>query len=333
MANLGPLVKSGIKPHILTEYDFIVETITKNKSIIKIEGPTGEFALKKAKINKNQADRMYDILQFLRKNGISVPEIIPNKFGENLIPVKDGVIYISKWIYGEEVKLNNNQDMLMLIWMLAKIHALGFGYDTKNYDYRYVDELYIRNSWEERVDWLKRYYKGLKKKSPLTTFEHIALTYVPLIIDWAEAAIEELNQWIIENNSVKEMRKTICHGKFHHRNAIINNDEVIILDFEHVSIDTPVRDLAYFIRHYLVNKEHRQWARQWLEVYNEHVVLAGSEKKLLSIYLTFPERLISLLKKYEQKQNNWSEEDYLKKLQLRWGQMKEILWFVDSSIN
>ena len=331
MAIIGPFIESGINPHILNEYDLKVKKAVKNKSVIVLETDFGKYSLKKAKISLTQAERMVKVIEFLNENQFPVTKIIMNKYGERFIPVNGSIVYLSQWIEGKELTLNHNPHMLMSISMLAQLHKIGFFF-PQNSAYPYVNEMYIKKSWEDRIDWLKKYYKKLKKKTPITTFEHIYLTYITFLLDWSEEALEHLNQWIIQYNSFDNLRKTICHGKYHHRNVVLTPDNrMYILDFDYVSIDSPVRDLAYFLRHYIVNKEHRTWAQEWLAIYQRDVQFMESETNLLATFLLFPERLISLAKKYEVKQNNINEDEYLKKLQTRWNQMKEIVWFIDQN--
>lgn len=332
MAVIGPFIENGINPHLLKEYDLDIQMAVKVKSVIRAETQLGVFAVKKSLISFNQAERMKEIIDYLTKNNFPVTSIIPNKYGEYFIPLTDGLFYVAKWIEGKEITLNHNPHLLKIISSLAEMHKLGFFFNPKDVHYRYVDEIYLRKSWQERIDWLKKYNKSLKKKANITTFEHIFSTYIPFLIDWAEEAVEHLSQWLIQYNSISGIRKTISHGKLHHRNVLVKNGgEIVILDFEHAGIDTPVRDLAYFIRHYILNKEHRIWAQEWVATYQKNVLLLVPEKKLLAIYLLFPERLISLAKSYEKNDRNWSDDVYLKKLQVRWSQMKELLWFIDQN--
>lgn len=332
MAIIGPFIESGIDPQILNEYDLQVKKARRIKSYIKLETNTGTFALKIAKISLNQAVRIVNINQYLSDNNFSIARINPNKYADPFIPINDGIVYLTDWIDGNELALNNKTHLLLLIKRMAEMHRLGFLFSSENVEYPFIDEIYLKKYWEERVDWLKNYNRKLKRKGSLSTFEHIFITYLPFIIDWSEKAIEQLNQWIIEFDSIKELRRTITHGKFHHRNAVItSNNNVFLFDFDHASIDTPIRDLAYFLRYYILNKEHRNWAKEWLEVYQEIVPLSEAEQRLLAIYLLFPERLINTVKRYYLKQSNLHEEEYLKKLQLRWEQMKEISWFVDQN--
>lgn len=330
MSIMGPLIEIDIHPNILKEYDFEVKNLVKMGSAIKVESNLGTYTFKKTDISLTQAKRMQEILEFLKQNNFPVPVLMPNKFGDIFIPVKDSIIYVTKWIEGKPLTLNYNPHLLKSISMMAHMHNIGFSFISQTSDYRYIDEIHLKNSWEERINWLQRYHNKLKRKSSKTTFEHIFLTYIPFLKDWSEEAVEHFNQWVIQYNSMEKMRKTISHGRFHHRNIVITpKEKVFLIDFDHVSIDTPVRDLAYFIRNYILNKEQQMWALEWVRNYQKIVKLTSAEKKLLGIYLLFPERMFTLAKRYEEKQYNWSEDVYLKKLQVRWAQMKEMNWFID----
>lgn len=327
---MDPFIAKKIHPHIVKEYDLQLKKTKNIRSVIKVESQLGKFAIKKTNMSYTQIRRMNEVLQFLAERQFPVSPIVSNKFGDIYVPADDGIIYVTKWVEANPLTLNHHPHLLSVITMMASLHKLGFSFTPKTLDYHYVDELYIRHSWEERINWIKKYHKKLKRKTSLTTFEHIFLTHIPFLKEWAEEALEHLNQWMIQYDSIGKMRKTICHGRIHHRNTIITpNEKMFLLDFEHVSLDTPVRDIAYFIRHYILNKEHRNWAKQWISAYQKIVPLSLPETKLLAIYLLFPERMLTLAKRYDQREKDWSEDVYLKKLQIRWEQMKEMIWFID----
>ena len=322
----------GIHPHVWKEYDLELKDYETHKSTIRVSTPQGEFALRKNKVTKEQMIRMNEVVQFLREQSFHAPKIIPNKYGDLFVPTENEMVYFTKWVIGNPLTLNHQPHMLAMVKGMAKMHQLGFSFTPALSDYYYLSENYIRNTWLERLEWLDKYHKKLKRKSSLTTFEHILLTYLPFIRDWAAEAIEHFNQWLIEYNSFEQLRKTISHGRIHHRNVLLTEyQRLVFIDFQYVSMDSPVRDLAGFVRKYILNKEHRNWASQWIKAYEKIVPLKKEEKKLLAIYLLFPERLISLIQNYEKKRRDWPEELYLNKLQIRFAQQKEMLWFIDQS--
>ncbi|OEF98066.1 hypothetical protein BHF71_03335 [Vulcanibacillus modesticaldus] len=331
MSLMEPFIEIGIYPHIFTEYDFQVKSVNRIKSVFKIETQFGEYAVKKSKISKVQAERMKNVLEYLENNNYPVVNLLKNKYGDAFIDLEGSIVYVVKWIDGKPLTLNYYPHLLKSISMMAQLHKLGFSYHQKVSKTPFVDEIYLRNYWEDRISWLKKYEKKLKKKVSKTTFEHIYLTYIPFLLDWAKEAVEYLNNWVIQYNSIGGLRKTICHGRFHHRNIIITTDDRIkLIDFDHFSMDTPVRDIAFFIRHYILDKENRNWTQDWLDAYQQLVPLDVAEKKLLAIYLLFPERMIVLAKRYVDKVNNLSDLEYLNRLQVSWTQMKEMVWFIDS---
>lgn len=324
---------SVIHPHIPNEYDFRIIKAEKVKSVIKVTTRLGIFAIKKSQVSHHQAKRMNEILHFLKEQQFPAAPMIPNKFGDLLVPVKDGNIYVTKWADGEPLKLNMNNHLLKMVEVMAQMHKIGLEFQPRSMTYQHhLDEMFIRRNWEERIDQLKKYYKLLKRKGSNSTFEYLFLTYYPFLKDWSEEAVERLSEWVIQYHSTDSLRKTISHGRIHHRNALIMPDgEVLLLDFDHVRIDTPVRDLAYFIRNYISNKENRKWTSIWVKSYENILPLAASEKKLLASYLLFPDKMMTLVRHYEQKEKDWPEEEYTRKLQIRWEQMKEMIWFIDQS--
>ena len=333
MSYSNGLKKTGIHPHVFQEYDFEVHQVDIHRSVIKVKTQLGDFAVKKTMGQPIRVEQMKEAMDFLSAQQYPVNPILPNKFGDLYVPVSDGFVYVSRWVEGNHLKLNSQPHLLSGIKAMAKLHRIGLKYTPNDLSQLpSMSEIYILNMWKQRIIWLKKYQKQLRRKSGLTTFEHVLVTYLPFLKDWAEEAVDLLEQWVIEHHSIGDQRKTICHGKFHHRNMIVHQRSFVVLDFEEVSYDTPVRDLALFIRQYILNKENRIWALDWLDVYQKTMPLNTAEKELLSILLLFPERMFSFIKGYEGKERNWSEETYLKKLQVRWGQMRELVWFNDQAL-
>ncbi|MFV9511074.1 phosphotransferase [Tepidibacillus sp. LV47] len=330
MSHINGLERTGIHPHVFQEYDFLIEKAEMHHSTIKLTTQLGEFSVKKTKMKPDQLDRMIEVLGYLDTQNFLVNQIVKNKFGDPYIPVKDGLVYVKKWVEGKHLKLNSHPHFLAAIMVMAKLHKLGLNFSPRNSShYPSMNEIQILNTWKQRMIWIKKYHKQLKRKSGLTTFEHVLSTYIPFLKDWAEEAIEQLEQWVIEYHSIRDLRRTICHGNYHHRNLILHQEKIVVLDFHGVSYDTPVRDIAPFIRRYILNKENRTWAFEWLEAYQNIMPLNQAEKSLLAIFLLFPERMFSFIKKYEEKGKHGSEEHDLKKLQVRWAQMRELIWFID----
>ncbi len=322
----------GIHAHVWKEYDIDTKDYEVFKSVIRIRTSQGDFALRKAQVSREQMIRMSEVVQYLRNHSFHVPKIIPNKYGDLFVPTESGMVYLTKWVMGGPLLLNHQAHLLSMAKGMANMHQLGFSFTPTHSNYHYLSEETIRDTWNQRIGWLQKYSKKLKRKGNLTTFEHVLLSYLPFIQEWASDAVVQLQQWLIEYHSFQQLRKTISHGRIHHRNVLLTDyQKLLFLDFHYLSLDSPVRDLAGFIRKYILNKEHRTWASQWIKAYESIVPLNKQEKKLLAIYLMFPERLITLIQNYEKKSKDWTSEIYLAKLQTRWGQQKEMLWFVDQN--
>lgn len=330
MSAISPFVDIDIHPHIFKEYDMQIIELSKIKSITKVKSQIGTFAIKKSTMSKTQFQNMNQVINYLDDKKLPVSKIVPNKYGDFYVDYTDGLVYTTKWINGEHLTLNNKEYLLSAISLLGQLHSIGLYFKKKNLRFNYLDEIAIKNSWIKSIEWLKRYRNKLKMQEVRSTFEHIYFTYISFIIDWACEALEQLNNWIIEYGSIMNLRRTICHGKFHHRNIIVTpENKKYLVDFDHVSYDTPVRDLAFFIRNYILNKECRDWIEECLVNYQHINTLLSEEKKLLSIFLLFPEKIITLGQNYYSREKNLAEDFYLKKLQVRWAQIRELIWFVD----
>ncbi|WP_044640587.1 phosphotransferase [Risungbinella massiliensis] len=90
-------------------------------------------------------------------------------------------------------------------------------------------------------------------------------------------------------------RVTLCHKRIHPSNVVVQDeDQFYWIDWDHVQLDTPARDLAFFLRRFS-NWENPEAIYQ---AYEEANPLSTKEKRLLAIYLAYPERFLAKVTDY-----------------------------------
>lgn len=89
-------------------------------------------------------------------------------------------------------------------------------------------------------------------------------------------------------------RVTLCHKRIHPHNVVQDEEQFYWIDWDHVQVDTPARDLAFFLRRF------SDWESPDViyQAYEEANPLSTKEKRLLAIYLAYPERFLAKVTDY-----------------------------------
>ncbi|WP_339059947.1 hypothetical protein [Tepidibacillus marianensis] len=146
----------SIHPHVFQEYDFDIQKIENFHSTVKLTTQLGEFALKKTKNQPEQFDRMREVMGHLERHQLLVNPIIPNKFGDLIVPTANGLVYVSKWVEAKHLRLNYQPHFLAAIKAMAKMHQIGLDFEPAGTSYYpSMNEIHLLHTWKQRVIWLK----------------------------------------------------------------------------------------------------------------------------------------------------------------------------------
>jgi Ser/Thr protein kinase RdoA (MazF antagonist) len=106
-------------------------------------------------------------------------------------------------------------------------------------------------------------------------------------------AIRGLDRYVNTEKGVAP-RYTICHHRIHPSNVLIGEDGWYWIDFDHAELDTPVKDLATLIHRYPEDPPE-----EILAAYEKENKLLPKEKRLLAVFLSYPERIVRAAERNE----------------------------------
>ncbi len=292
---------------VLYEYDLAHDpVIPVTPNVWKIQSPFGSFALKKSSTDPGQLFNINNQLQRLAAQNFSaVIPFVPNKFGESVIPVQSGqgAYYVTTWI-GENLEKTSVQgwetEVLRLIAlmhqytvqvaipsdMLKKWHVIT----ARRLMRRWMNGLQLLNGFKEQCE---------REKYPSPFFVAF-MANASYIIDTVQQSIEILRLRAEKVDDRDEMRYVLCHGRLHRGNIVRRrNGRLVLIDFDHANMDTPVRDLALFFRRHMPAYDwHTRTADEWLSHYEKIFPLTNDEKHLLAIYFMYPQKIIRCVQTY-----------------------------------
>lgn len=303
---------------VLDNYDFKVINLSKVRSAYKVETSKGNICLKKMKHGKHKARNGSILVQELVKKGFSntAKYYCTNK-GKTCIEYKGFLFYVTDWIDGEECNLDNLEEAVECVKLLAKYHLA-----TNSID---VTKLRIKNNlknwpkiFNSNLHDLEKFDRIINKKKIRSEFDTAYHSYIDSIYHRGMVALNFLNNSDYYKLSKEaNVNKTICHDSFYYQNIIKKDDDYYIIDLDSIIIDLHVNDLGKLIRRLMFKRQY-QWsfnkAKTLIEAYNSINKLNKDEVEVMLSLIIFPHKFWKLGKKRYIKHKGWNESKYMSKL-------------------
>lgn len=292
---------------VLHEYDLAYDPVFPlTPNVWKIHSPFGPFALKKSRVDPGHLTNINGQLQRLAAHHFSaVMPFVLNKFGESVIPVPSGqgAYYVTRWIGRSLAQTDEQEWETEVLRLMARMHRYTVQIAPatmmmKRWNVITVQRLMRR--WTNGLQLLQRFKETCEREKYPSPFSVAFLANSSYIIETVQQAIEHLRHWAEKVDEQNEMRYVLCHGRLHRGNIVRQRKgRFVFIDFDHANMDTPVRDLALFIRRHLPEYDwNRHTADEWLNHYEKIFPLTDDEKHLLAIYLMYPQKIIRCVQFY-----------------------------------
>jgi len=303
---------------VMSKYNIKVIDVVKARSAYKIITDNGPICLKKMRHGKFKAANGCYLVEQLKNQGFQqAANYLKTSEGNLYVKTNNLVFYVTEWIDGEECNLGDFQEVIECSKLLAKFH--------KSADKINTEKLKIRNNlknwpkvFNENLRDLERYKKIIERKKIKNEFDSIYLSNIDEFIHQGLIALKLLNNSEYYRLSKESNeRKTLCHDSFYYQNIIKKDNKYYIIDLDSIIIDLHVNDLGKFIRR-LMYKSDYKWdfnkAKFIIEAYMGINPLSKNELEVMLALIIFPHRFWKLGKKRYVKYKNWTEEQYLSKL-------------------
>lgn len=309
---------------VLEQYNIKVlqirnENYKVKKGVWWIQTPDGYKILKKNSIPCEKLNFIIGAIDYLMKQGIHMPAIIPSKSGEPYVQV-DGANYIlNEAIDGNAPSSKDRKELEMIIKELAKFHKASVNFkapegSTPND---------LLGTWahktEKKIVQLKGYYEEEKAKSEHNEFGNIILSVFPDFCKQMEDALAK-HQESGYTRWAQDAKKTGClvHQDFIDGNLILaTTGEIYVLDPDSIAFALPIKDIRKFLNK--IMKKRGSWdldlTKDVLTWYQEMNPLEQWQWQALIPTMMYPHLFAGIMSKYYQKrESSWSEDKYLKKL-------------------
>lgn len=295
--------------------------VIRNKNAWYISSPQGHFFLKKTEMSADELRFLQQMLTKIRQEGY--PQVLPfihTRKHETLVSQKDARWYATPWI---QTRNPTQRDVKDLVISLAHLHRTAEPFVQKVPDpYPSIDSQWIQRC-REKQEHVTQLQQEISRKEFPSPFDQTFAKYQSVLDQSLNFVIQGMEKFI-ELEAGKPPRSTLCHNRIHASNLVNDDEGFYWVDFDHAVIDSPARDLAMFIRRF-ADQENAADLFAW---YDHEYPLNPKEKRLLALYLAYPERILKEVKSYYQGVHVSSEPAWQKKLEQEAQKLINIQQFV-----
>ncbi len=320
-------VKSNLSEAMLELWGIELKKVRMNRNVYKVWSDKGIFCLKPVTDKEKRLHFFDSVLRYVQSRDFAVQaHYIETLIGEPFGDFKGERLILTPWIEGREIKYRSYKEVVPAAKVLAKFHQAVEGYaaekgiKVKDKQGKWPDKL------ARRVGDIEHYIQLAQNSD--TEFDRYFLKYA----DWILKSTEDAFNRICDSGYIEKVEKSIervqiCHGDPASRNFVIDKaGQIHMIDFDSMKADLPIVDLWRFLRRVL---SRDQWnlglVKQIVDGYNSHYSLDQEDYLLLSIFLSFPEKIWRILHQYYDRRESeeWSQYSMLRRLRKLLAQVEK----------
>ena len=295
---------------LLEQSDLDIKQITKGRGEYICDNSQGLKLLIPFRGSKERAAFLREVLQYLQEEGIVAEQVCLTKEGEASVEDEYGKRYwLKDMISGTECRTGMENDMQQAVALLARIHR-------KLAICPLMVPAFMKTDRNEPGNICQRHYRELIKvknyvhgKKSKNQFERYFWDQYTHYIEQAKKAIQLLSEMKEKPDSL------LCHGDFNQHNIVRGPDGFCIINYESMSCNLQIADLANFLRKIL---EKNHWnpeiGMRLIDIYARERTISREERQMLSVILLFPEKFWKISNHYINSHKAWVSERDIEKI-------------------
>jgi len=275
----------------------------------------GQFFVKQTRVDPKNFAFIQACLEKIRAKGYAnLLPYIHTKTGETLVSKQGECWYATPW-----KKAKAKPEVEKLVRSLAQFHRIAAQIvQLEKERYSTIDHHWIQQ-WRKKEEKIRNVKEEVEQKEFPSPFDYSFAKHYDTIRHSLKFAVRGMEKFRRVENG-KAPRYTICHNRIHWSNIVADDRQFYWIDFDHATLDSPVRDLALLIQRF----SHLQSPHKLLQLYEKEFPLKKKEKRLLAVYLAYPERILKRLHRYRNEIAIASEPTSQKQLEQEMEQLNEI---------
>ena len=279
----------------------------KERAVYKIENDSSAYCLKKVYYNEGELLFVYSAIEWLNKNGIKAPRLMPTINNGRYVKYKNMLFILTPWIEGEKCDYNKIDNIMETAAHLGKMHSLSKSFHP-------ISGSTIKIGCEDYyISTLKHFNQILQSYNYASTikdkFSRLYLQYFDVNLHLAKLSLEMASKC-----KPKELTVCLCHNDYVNKNLLYDNDNNIwIIDFDKSKIDYAAHDISYFLRR-ILKRDSTRWNIELtvssIHNYLKYANLSKSDFYYICAYLCFPQKYWKLSRDYYRNINKCNKSTF-----------------------
>lgn len=299
------------------ELELEIKDIYPVRKVFLLNTTEGNKILKKVNYSIDRVNLISECLNFVKKKYKNVITYKTFKDGLNYKVWNNDIYVVMDMLDGREASMSNPVEINLCTENLALMHKASRG--IRQHLINLYNKDFLDKSLKEKF---KQAYVDLKDIKDMVEQYEYNNEFDTIFLDNIDRYLQSINnlQTELEKSSYDDLRtegKTVClcHNDLAYHNFLTNKQEISIIDFDYMSIDLRIMDLADFILKSIKNAsfdiEKMDLA---FDGYNKISTITKAEKEILYILLAFPRDFYSIVRDYYYKRKDWEYEVFLNRL-------------------
>lgn len=320
--------QSSLVWEVLRQYGYEDAYMEQVGDVVYLAMPEGEFALKRSNAPREKLILLHRLLNGAIQSGCEhLLPWIETEQGEPLVELKGTCWYLTPWkrpSSQEEKPWSSKEGMVAL----ARLHrATEPGCRELTELTPSIEPKKIEH-WQQKLEKLEQYADQGKEREFASPFDRAFVESKDQLMRSFQFAIRGLQRYR-ESEEGAIPRAVLCHTRLHPSNVVYDGQKLYWIDFDHAQVDTPARDVALAIQRFSLYDGENPFAL--LEAYEQEWKLEPKEKRLLALYLSYPERILKTLGRYYGKAHTATvEPHYTKRFEREISKFEQIQELVKS---
>lgn len=297
-----------------------VNDIVPLRKVFVISTDDGNKILKKVNYDIDKVNLISDSLEYIKKTYKNVISYNKLKNNLNYKKWKKDIYVVMDILDGREVSISNPVEVSLCAKNIALMHKASKSlreYLSEKYNKDFLD-ISLKEKFQKAYDeliYMKNLVNNYKYKNEFDT----------LFSDNIDKYLIEIKkvQDKLEKSSYEKLRQDkelicLCHNDLAYHNFLVKNKEISIIDFDFMTLDLRIMDVADFILKSIKNAAYDvNKMLLAIEGYESVSSLKNEEKELLYILLEFPQDFYNISRDYYYKRKNWDYDVYLSRLKAK----------------
>ena len=128
--NLSPeIIKQNVLPYYNLQNSKIsiikFKDTDKQRAVYRIDFKEKSYCLKKVYYNINDLLYVYSAIEWLYRNNIRVPKLLPTIDNNRFVSYQDMLFILTPWIKGEKCSFDNINHVILSVKKLSTIHSIS----------------------------------------------------------------------------------------------------------------------------------------------------------------------------------------------------------------